>query len=141
MEPAPYWEHFAHAADIGLHGVGSSPDEAFEQAAVALTAVISDPVDVAGDILVEVECDAPDVELLLVDWLNALIYEMAVRRMLFSHYEVEISGTHLDGRAWGEAVDIERHQPAVEVKGATCTEVAVYMDHEGMWHARCVVDV
>jgi SHS2 domain-containing protein len=141
VDPVPRWEHFAHEADIGLHGIGNTPDEAFEQAALALTAVVTDPDDVAADTLVELECDAPDPELLLADWLNALIYEMAVRRMLFSRFEVEISGTHLDGRAWGEAVDARRHEPAVEVKGATFTGIAVFIDDANAWHARCIVDV
>lgn len=36
------WTHFHHEADIGVRGTGHSPEEAFEQAAVALTAVITD---------------------------------------------------------------------------------------------------
>jgi SHS2 domain-containing protein len=138
---APRWEHFAHEADVGVHGIGHTPDEAFEQAAVALTAAITDPAGVAATEPVAIECEAPDVEMLLVDWLNALVYEMAVRRMLFSRFEVEIAGTHLSARAWGERVDPARHQPAVEIKGATCTALAVGLDIEGLWHARCVVDV
>jgi SHS2 domain-containing protein len=37
-------------------------------------------------------------------------------------------------------VDPVRHQPAVEVKGATCTGLSVTCEN-GLWHARCVVDV
>ena len=63
-----------------------SKAESFEQAAVALTAVITDPDSVAANERVEVTCEATDDELLLVNWLNALIYEMATRRMLFARY-------------------------------------------------------
>jgi tRNA nucleotidyltransferase (CCA-adding enzyme) len=78
---------------------------------------------------------------LLVDWLNALVFEMATRRMLFSRFEVEIGAGRLRALAWGEAVDVERHKPAVEVKGATYTSLRVAQEADGTWVAQCVVDV
>ena len=52
--------------------------EAFEQAALALTAVVTHAQVEPNS--VEVRCEAPDLELLFVEWLNAVIYEMAVRQ-------------------------------------------------------------
>lgn len=135
------WRHFPHEADIGVHGSGESPEQAFEEAAVAMTAVITDPDSVDCRETVMVKCEAPDRELLLVEWLNALIYEMATRRMLFRRFKVEIEGTRLQGTACGECVDRARHQPATEIKGATYTALAVYESPPGVWHAECVVDV
>jgi len=83
------WEHFPHDADVGVRGYGVTPDEAFVQAALALTAIVTQP-HISPKIRVDVHCGAPDVELLFVDWLNAIIYEMAVRRMLFGHFSVRI---------------------------------------------------
>jgi len=134
------WDHVPHGADIGVRGWGPTPDRAFEQAALALTALVTDPEGVGRDVEVRVACDAPELELLLVDWLNSLVYEMATRRMLFGRFEVEIEGTRLKGRAWGEAVDRERHAPVVEPKGATYTGLSVSRRDEG-WLAECVVDV
>ncbi len=135
------WEHFSHEADIGVRGFGGSRDEAFEQAALALTAVTTDPASVASKERVPIECEAPDPETLLVDWLNALVYEMAVRKMLFGRFEVRGDGTRLSAAAWGEPVDVARHQPAVEVKGATFTQLRVAQGSGGEWSAQCVVDV
>jgi len=134
------WEHFPHQADIGVRGRGASREEAFENAALALTAVLTDPSGVAPREPVEIRCEAPDDELLLVDWLNAVVYEMSTRRMIFGRFEVRIAGGRLEGRAWGEAVDVGRHQPAVEVKGATYTGLRVGREN-GEWVAECVVDV
>lgn len=135
------WSLFHHGADIGVRGTGSTAAEAFEQAALAMTAVITEPEGVRATECVAVECEAPDLELLLADWLNALIYEMATRHLLFVRFEVVIVGTRLRGLAWGEPVDVPRHQPAVEVKGATYTALEVREDQPGHWHAQCVVDV
>ena len=135
------WRHFQHEADIGLEGCGATLAAAFEETARALTAVVTGPEGVRPQQEVRVEARAPDAELLLVDWLNALVYEMATRRMLFSRFQVTIEGGRLAGRAWGEPVDVERHQPAVEVKGATYTALRVARGDDGCWCARCVVDV
>jgi len=135
------WEHYSHGADIGLRGFGRSVEEAFEQAAIALTAVVADVACVRPSAQIEIHCEAPDLELLFVSWLNTIVYEMAVRNMLFSSYRVALSGLSLSGTLVGEPIDPERHEPAVEVKGATVTDLKVERDRKGRWRAQCIVDV
>jgi tRNA nucleotidyltransferase (CCA-adding enzyme) len=134
------WEHFPHDADVGIRGWGLTPAAAYEQAARALTAVVTS-VEVEPRIVVEVKCKAPDLELLFVEWLNAIIYEMAVRKMLFSRFSVYIEHGRLDGTLWGEPVDVVRHAPSCEPKGATYTALRVAQDPDGKWSAACIIDV
>ncbi len=136
-----HWEHFEHGADIGVRGLAPTKAGAFEQAALALTAVITDPARVRPAETVEIACEAGDDGLLLAHWLNALVCEMAVRRMLFGRFEVRIDGTRLAARIQGEPVSVARHDPAVEVKGATCTALRVARRDDGFWLAQTVVDV
>jgi len=140
MKPPSGWDHVPHGADIGVRGHGPTLAEAFEQAGLALTALVTDPADVRPAVEVRITCNAPESDLLLVDWLNSLVYEMATRRMLFGRFEVEIEGQTLEARVWGEVVDRERHAPVVEPKGATYTGLRVSHD-EGRWVAECIVDV
>ncbi|MCC7180831.1 MAG: archease [Acidobacteria bacterium] len=136
------WEHFEHGADIGVRGTGPTLAAAFQQAALALTAVVTDPALVRPETSVPIACEAPTDDILFVDWLNALVYEMATRRMLFARFTVAIDANrHLQATAWGERVDPRRHEPAVEVKGATQTALRVVQDAAGPWTAECVVDV
>jgi SHS2 domain-containing protein len=134
------WEHYEHAADIGVRGFGATKAEAFEQAALAMTAAVSDPATVAPRERATIRCEAPDDELLLAEWLNALVYEMATRRMLFSKFNVTVENSRLSAEVWGEPVDPARHHPAVEVKGATYTTLRVARHGDG-WVAQTVVDV
>ena len=136
----PGWEHFSHDADIGVRGWGETIAQAFEQAALALTAVVTD-AEVRREAALPVVCEAPELELLLVEWLNTIIYEMAVRHMLFGRFAVTLDNTHLSGTMWGEPVDRQRHAPACEPKGATYTALKVARDSDGIWSAACVVDV
>lgn len=136
-----HWEHFAHQADVGVRGFGPTREAAFEQAALALTAAVCDPQTIREAKRVAIDCEAEDGEMLLPAWLNAVVYEMATRRMLFGRYRVAIDGNRLRGEAWGEPVDVKRHQPAVEVKGATVTELRVEQAPSGSWLAQCIIDV
>jgi tRNA nucleotidyltransferase (CCA-adding enzyme) len=136
------WEHFPHGADVGIRGVGPTIDAAFEQVALALTAVITDPVRIEARAAVEVACEAPSPDDLLYDWIDAIVFEMATRGMLFGEYEVRVEGNRLAGRLRVERVDRARHEPAVEVKGPTYTQLRVAHDAaRGEWVAQCVVDV
>jgi SHS2 domain-containing protein len=135
------WEHFPHGADIGVRGIAATRAGAFEQAALALSAIVADAGTVADAEEVAMACEAPDTELLLVDWLNALVYEMATRALVFRRFEVSLNGNRLRARAWGERMDPARHELGVEVKGATYTALSVAQDASGAWVAQCVVDV
>ena len=81
-----------------MRGWGATPAEAFAQAGHAVTVTHA---DVRPSAAVEVRCEAPDIELLFVEWLNAIIYEMAVRAMLFARFVVCIDGEKLIATLWG----------------------------------------
>ena len=126
---------------MGIRGIGNTRDEAFEQVALAMTAVIIDPAQINTLEKVEITRQSPDDELLLVDWLNALVYETATRKLLFSRFEVQVKDHVLTARAWGEPMDTAKHHMAVEIKGATYTALRVAQESNGEWVAQCVVDV
>ena len=132
---------FPHGADIGVRGLGRTRAEAFAAAAAALVGAVAEPARIAAKQRVEIECAAPDDRLLFCDWLNAVIYEMAVRRMVFCRFEVALSDHRLHASAWGEEADPVKHRPATEPKGATMSGLRVARRPDGMWVAECIVDV
>lgn len=141
----PRHELYEHEADVGVRGIGHTRQQAFEQAALALTSVVTRPERVGHAVEVAITCRAPDLEILLADWLNAVIFEMSCGRRLFSRFEVSLreraGAFELSARAWGEGVDRARHAPAVEVKGATLTTLRVEELQGVGWLAQTVLDV
>ncbi|MEN6429171.1 MAG: archease [Phycisphaerales bacterium] len=135
------WELFSHPADIGIRGLGPTREEAFAQAATAMTAVIADPEKIEPRKAIDIVCHEQDDELLLMSWLGTLLYEMDTRGMLFSRFEIESIKGGIRVRAWGEPVDVEKHEPAVEVKAATYAGLKVEKGADGNWLAQCIVDV
>lgn len=134
------WEHFAHQADIGIKATADSLAEAFEEAAFALTAIITEPKNVDALESVKIECSAENEELLLVNWLNSVIYEIDVRKMLFGRFEVRIEGLSLSAEIWGERINPEKHSPAVEPKAVTYNQLSV-RNESGKWTVQCIIDV
>ncbi len=135
------WEHYPHPADVGVRGIGATKSDAFEQVSLALTAVVANPETIEALEPLEVTCEAENDEMLLVEWLNRLVYEMSTRRMLFSRFDIYVGDKLLKARIWGEAIDPEKHQPAVEVKAVTYHDLAVKQSPGGEWLAQCVLDV
>ncbi len=134
------FETFDHEADIGIRGFGSCMEEAFENAAAAMYSVMVNIERISPAEMRGLSVSASDHELLLVEWLNALLALSDVERMVFRRFEVRIDGTYLSGVAWGEGLDHARHEPKVEVKGATYHMLRVVKE-DGRYTAQCVVDV
>ena len=135
-----HYETFEHEADIGIRGHGVTLHEAFENAALALYSVMVNVARVQPKEQRIVKASAPDRELLLVEWLNALLALSDIERMVFSKFSVTIDGTSLTGTAWGETLDRDRHEAHVEVKGATYHMLSI-TEKDGGYMAQCVVDV
>ena len=136
-----HWEHYSHPADMGIRGFGVTKEQAFEQAALAMTAIMTNPAKIRPDEQIHISCEAEDQELLLVTWLNAIIYEMATRGMLFSSFNVTIQGNRLCAKAAGEKIDAKKHEPSVEVKAATFMDLKVQQTEDDAWITQCIVDV
>ena len=134
------WEHFAHQADIGIKASADSLSSAFEDVALALTAIVTEPKNVDATESVKIECSGENEELLLVNWLSSLIYEMDVRKMLFSRFEVRIENLKLSAKMWGEKINQNKHSPAVEPKAVTYNQLSVKSEN-GKWTIQCVIDV
>lgn len=134
------WEHFSHDADIGIRGIGNSIEEAFEMAGMSLTEVVTSLEKISPQIKLHIRCQEDDLELLFYDWINALIYEMDTKKMLFKKFHVQIVDGFLDADCEGEKVNPLLQDLAVDVKGATMTELKV-IQNKNQWIAQCVVDV
>lgn len=137
----PHWEHFDHQSDIGIRGIGATPAEAFAQAALALTAVITDPASVSQISAVRFDLPIQDLESLFFDFLNHILFEMDARSMLFSRVEVTNDEQFVHVTMFGEPVSVEKHHPTVEVKAATYSDLLVRRRPDTSWVAQCVVDV
>jgi len=138
-------EQFEHKADMGVRGIGKSREEAFAECAKAMFEVMIELESVKALREVKVEVDGNDLEGLLVEWLNELLYLKDHKEMFFSEFEVESIGEEvgkfvLRGAVRGDKIDLENQRVKVEVKAATYSGLKVEKI-DGHWSAECIVDV
>ncbi|MCE9671682.1 archease [Myxococcus stipitatus] len=135
------WEVFTRGDARWLRGRGCTPEVAFEQAAVALCARVTDPAAVEVHEEVPVACEPGDLDGLLADWLRAVVHLMASRQLRFHCFVVRMDGRRLFGSAFGEPLDPVRHGARVRVRGVTVSGPRVRRGADGQWTAECEVEV
>ena len=139
------FETFEHQADVGVKGIGIGIEEAFQECAKAMFSVEVNLEKVNPKKSIKIKCSAKNQEELLVEWLNALLAQSSIKEIVFSEFKVMITkeplGFMLEGEAKGEKLD-KKHEPKIEVKAATYSQVRVYHDEDvDKWIVQCIVDV
>jgi len=114
------FEVLNHTADIGIIAYGSSMKEAFANAATGMFSLITELDEIREIEYRDIEVSAPDMESLLVAWLNELIYLFDVDNFLLKRFDISrLTETELKARAYGEKVDTSRHNLKLGIKAAT----------------------
>lgn len=140
----PY-EYLDHQADVGLRGIGDTPEEALAEGARAMFHVMVDPETVTPTAEIHVCCEAADLESLFVALLNELLYLREVKAMTLVDLDVTQlkatdDGWTMEGIAVGEPLDPDKHEFLTEVKAATYFGLKYYTQG-GQHVVQCVVDV
>jgi len=146
MEAGVPYEYLDHTADVGLRGRGQTLAEALAHGALGLLNLMVDLERVEPKRKVAIECEAGDPAALFVELLNELLAQRELEGMFFGDFEVTrleqtADGYRLQGVARGEPMDIERHQPKVEVKAATYGGLKYFVDENGEHVVQCVLDL
>ena len=140
----PY-EYLDHTADLGVRGIGTTPEQAFSEAARAMLAAMFDVGSVQLERALPLRCTALDIPALFVAWLNEILYLCDVNEMLFAEAHVirlwhEPMGWTLEAVVSGEKLDPRRHETYTEVKAATYA--GLDFRHEGgQYTVQCLLDL
>jgi SHS2 domain-containing protein len=135
------YEYFDHTADMGIRVTAPNLNNLFAEAAEALFgAIVDDTATIRPAERRDFAVAGQQRDDLLFDWLRMLIQEFEVERRLYSRFDVTVGLDGLTASAWGEALDIERHSLAHEVKAVTYHQLKVEQTRDG-WLAEVIVDI
>lgn len=142
---AKKYEYLYHIADAKFRAYGSTMEEAFENAALAMFNVMVDTSKVEAKEPRKIEIISPDIKMLLAEWLSELLYLFEVDEIVFCEFKMDRikksgEGFSLIGRAWGEPIDLSRHSFDAQVKAVTLHELEVEQDEKGAFRVQVVVD-
>lgn len=135
------FQYLNHTADMGFVARGKTLNEAFEEAAKALFSFMVDLKKVKPEKEVEIVVEGNDLESLLFNWLNELLFQAEHHRMLFSRFKIKsLSSGKLEATLWGEEMNPKRHQVSNEIKACTYYLLKVEKEKEG-FKVQAVCDV
>ena len=138
------YQFFDHTGDIGVALTGRTVDELFAAAAAAFSDSITTLDTIEPRRPEELGVAAPELDLLLVDFLSELLYRFDTRAWLTRHAHVDVreqdGGWELQGTLVGEKHDPARHPVRVLIKAVTYHQLRVEQ-RDGMWMANIVFDI
>ncbi|MEM4581545.1 MAG: archease [Candidatus Korarchaeum sp.] len=128
-------------ADVGFEVWSEDLNSLFEEAALAMYEVMVDVGKVDPNVERCIELSAPNLEMLLQRWLSELLFITEVEKLVFSKFEVSVvCEGYLSGRALGDFIDPERHDPRTEVKAVTYHRLSVVKEGD-LWKCTVVLDI
>lgn len=141
--PYKYLEEVA-IADVAFEAEGKTLDELFESSGFALTnSMIRELAQIEQKVMKSFEVEAEDVEMLLFNFLQELIFYKDAERLLFNKFDLDIEhddGWRLWAKAYGEEIDQEKHELLADVKAVALHNFKVERSEKG-WRASVIVDV
>ena len=126
------FEVIDHTADIGITAYGADIKEVFTNAAVGLFSLMAELDDIKENVQRELKLSAEDEEILLVEWLNELIYIFDVEHIIFKRFEIdELTSNQIRARCFGEEIKPGQHKLKREIKAATYHMLRISKDNSG----------
>jgi len=134
-----------HTADAYVEAYGSNLEEAFENAAAAMTDVMTELEKVEAKNEETFVIEEQDESALLYSWLEELLLEFELKGKLYSRFEVSgiaetSEGVRLHARAWGENYDSEKHPSKVGIKSATYHQMEIIKEQNSVT-LRFILDI
>lgn len=132
-------------ADIAFEATGETLEELFIASALATTNVmVRDLQNVERRERRHIEVEAEEIDLLLFNFLQEIIFYKDSEQLLFSRYDVKVNEKgrplRMIGEAHGERLDMKRHDLIVDVKAVTLHQFEVKKGDSG-WKARVILDI
>ena len=129
-------------ADVAFEAYGRDLNELFANAALAMFEVMLNTAKVKPKVERKVEVKADDLQGLLFEWLNELLFYYGSENLAFSEFEVKVDEENFKVEALcrGEEIDPERHETKTEVKAATYHKMKIEKS-DGKWKAQVILDI
>lgn len=135
------YEFFDHTADLGFRIIAESWAQLLIEAAECLyAAMLDDPTRIREQQVDSFEIVGTDPEYLLFDWLRELLMRTEIDGIVYHRFAITITEQGLHGQAWGEPLDLTRHELSHEVKAITYHGLSVAETPTG-WMAEVIVDI
>jgi SHS2 domain-containing protein len=125
-----------HTAELGLEIEATSPGGVFEEALAAFAELVGDGGD-GEPVTRDVELEAAELDLLLVEWLSELLYLADAEQFV----PERVMSIEVDDERLRATVEGHRGDPRQLLKAVTLHQLQFSRNDTGGWRAHAVLDV
>jgi SHS2 domain-containing protein len=135
------YRYIEHPSDVGFEAFGSSLEELYANAALAMYSFMTDVAAIAATEERAVTVEAEDLYSLMFDWLDELLFLFEAEFLVMTDFEiaVDVSTFSITGTCRGGKFDPEQHEAGIIIKAVTYNMMEVKKNAQ--WHAQVVLDV
>ena len=138
------FEQIEHTADVGIRVFGRTLDKLFENSAYGMFSVMLKKYEnFTGENKTSIEASADNLEDLLVNWLQELLYRFEVESLVTSDFYVKIDDTKtksLSGSAECDHYDRRKYGHPLEIKAVTYHNLEIKTE-KGLYCVEIIFDV
>ena len=135
------FEVIDHTADVGIIAYGADIEALFSNAALALFSLITELESIENKFHLDLEVRGEDIDILLIEWLNELIYLFDVKHILFNRFDIEsLTHNELKATCYGEDFSPMKHKIKTGVKAATYHMLKIDKGDDG-FRAQVILDI
>jgi SHS2 domain-containing protein len=138
------FELFEHTADIGVNVFGNSVSDIFEQSARSMYSILFHnqvpKVELKGEF--QIKLKSSDLEQLLVDWLDELLFIYSTEKILINDFQLDLDLDNftLEARIKGEQLTDEQLRETIEIKAVTYHMLEIKKTIDS-WTATIIFDI
>ncbi|NQT26295.1 archease [candidate division KSB1 bacterium] len=134
-----------HTGDVGLKIWGTDIPELFCEAAQAMCSLIIENKAIQNERVFDIRVETTDKNELLLKWLREILFIFETEKVVFSQFQIESNNFHetdvptyfLEAKAYGEVLDVARHEICKEIKAVTRHHF--YIKKNGEWWESAVL--
>jgi len=135
------YRYIEHPSDVGFEAYGTTLEELFANAAIAMYSFMTDVDEIEEVEEREVTVNAEDLYSLMFDWLDELLFLFESKSLVMKDFDITVDESQfsITGRCQGGKFDPERHESGIIIKAVTYNMMEIKKNE--VWHARVVLDV
>ena len=137
------YKYLEHTADVKFEAYGTTLEECFESVCEAVFGVITDVKKIDGSIAVPIKISAKDLEKLLYDFIDELIFLIDTKNILVKKcgkMKIEKKGTRTILTCILECDHIEKYETWGAIKAPTYNQMNI-TKRNGKWVSTIVLDI
>ena len=132
------YEFLEHTADIKIRSYGRTQEEAFESMVLAISEYLSKGEKIKSKIGKKIEVHGTDLENLLYNFLDELIYLLDAENFIVAKAEVKFLGNNIKATLYGDRS--KNYKDLDHIKAPTYAEMHVKKTQSG-WELQVVMDI